>query len=123
MSFTLEHKINPPVVFEISDAKAGLTGWLAIDSTINNHSCGGLRIVPDTSASEMMELAKVMTLKYGFLGLPHGGAKAGIFYDERLPRENKLILLTAFGRKIKNFLSNRIYYCVCVNIYPTHCSS
>lgn len=102
-------KNNLPVTLEIADAKTGLTGWLAIDSTINNHCCGGLRMVPDISAFEITELAKVMTLKYGFLGMPHGGAKAGILCDEIVQRDHKLCLLKAFGLKIRSFLADRVY--------------
>lgn len=103
MRSSADRKINPAVLLEIADAKTGLIGWLAIDSNINNHCWGGLRMVPDISALEMAELAKVMTLKYGFLGIPHGGAKAGILCDENVQREHKLRLLVAFGL-------NKIFY-------------
>lgn len=109
MRSSADGMINPPVILKIADAKTGLIGWLAIDSKINNHCCGGLRMLPDICTLEMAELAKVMTLKYGFLGLPCGGAKAGILCDENAQREHKLRLLAAFGLKIQNFLSDRVY--------------
>ncbi len=105
----MKQKINPPVTIEITDDKSRLKGWLAIDSIINNHCCGGLRMLPDISAPELTELAKAMTLKHGFLGIPHGGAKAGILCDENTQREHKLCLLEAFGLKIQNFLADRSY--------------
>ncbi len=61
----MKQKINPPVTIEITDDKSSLKRWLAIDSMINNHCCGGLRMLPDISAPELTELAKAMTLKYG----------------------------------------------------------
>ncbi len=102
-------KIEPPTIFEISDNGVGLVGWLAVDSTIDNHCCGGLRMAPDVSARELAELARVMTLKYGFLGLPHGGAKAGIICDEKTTSEKRSGLLKAFGMKIKELLVGRVY--------------
>ena len=105
----MKHTIHPPTVLEVSDAKAGLTGWLAVDSIIDNHFCGGLRMLPDVSASELTELAKAMTLKHAFLGLPHGGAKAGILYDESRQGHDKAKLLTAFARRIEHLLKGRAY--------------
>jgi len=101
--------IHPPSVLEISDPQIGLTAWLAVDSMIEHHCCGGLRMLPDVSAAELRLLAKAMTLKLGFLGFPHGGAKAGIVCDENASKEDKLRLLAAFGRKAQGLLSNRIY--------------
>jgi len=105
----MTQKIDPPTVLEISDPEVGLTGWLAVDSMIDNHFCGGLRMLPDVSAPELTELAKAMTWKHAFLGLPHGGAKAGILYDEGTQREEKRGLLAAFGRKTGDLLRGRVY--------------
>jgi len=101
--------VQTPAVIEVSDAKAGLTGWLAVDSVVDNHYCGGLRMLPDISAPELAELAKAMTLKHAFLGLPHGGAKAGIVYDEESRKADKSKLLTAFAQSIKDLLEQRTY--------------
>jgi hypothetical protein len=38
-------------------------------------------MLPDVSQDELEKLAPVMTLRYGFLGLPHGGAKAGVLRE------------------------------------------
>ena len=105
----MKQRIDPPTVLEVSDPEVGLTGWLAVDSIIDNHFCGGLRMLPDVSAPELTELAKAMTWKHAFLGLPHGGAKAGILYDEGTQKEQKRGLLSAFGRKIGDLLRDRVY--------------
>jgi glutamate dehydrogenase (NAD(P)+) len=105
----MNQEIHPPAVLEISDPEIGLTAWLAVDSILEHHFCGGLRMLPDVSASELTLMARAMTLKLGFLGLPHGGAKAGIRYDENTSKEDKLRLLAGFGRKVQDLLSNRIY--------------
>ena len=105
----MNQEIHPPAVLEISDPEIGLTAYLAVDSILEHHFCGGLRMLPDVSASELTLMARAMTLKLGFLGLPHGGAKAGIRYDENASKEDKLRLLAGFGRKVQDLLSNRIY--------------
>jgi glutamate dehydrogenase (NAD(P)+) len=97
------------MVLEVSDAKAGLKAWLAVDSIIDHHYCGGLRMLPDVSASELSELAKAMTQKHAFLGLPHGGAKAGIVYDEGSQSAGKAKFLTAFAQNIQDLLRQRVY--------------
>jgi glutamate dehydrogenase (NAD(P)+) len=102
-------KIQSPTVLEVSDAKAGLTGWLAVDSVVASHFCGGLRMLPDVSTPELIELARAMTLKHAFLGLPHGGAKAGIVYDQDRQKAEKAKLLTAFARNIEDLLRRRAY--------------
>ena len=57
---------------------SGVMGYVVIDSTVEGRSCGGLRMLPDIDEAEIRGLARAMTLKYGFLGLPQGGAKAGV---------------------------------------------
>ena len=58
-------EIEPPTILNVSDPEAGLTGWLAVDSVIDDHFCGGLRMLPDVSTSELAALARAMTLKHG----------------------------------------------------------
>jgi len=82
-------------------------GYLAIDSMVRGQASGGVRMLPDITSSEMAALAKVMTLKYGFLGIPRGGAKAGIIADPSLPQEKRRALLKAFAESIRPFLNSR----------------
>lgn len=105
----MKQRIDPPTVLEVSDPEAGLTGWLAVDSIIDNHFCGGLRMLPDVSAPELSALARAMTLKHGFLGIPHGGAKAGLLCNEDASAEKRTRLLAAFGRKVEDLLAARTY--------------
>lgn len=86
-----------------------IIGYVVIDSTIRGRSCGGLRMLPDINEEEMRLLAHTMTLKYGFLGLPHGGAKAGIICDPESPKQERRQYLSTFGRAIAPLLLNRMY--------------
>lgn len=84
-------------------------GFLAVDSTVAGRACGGLRLAPGVDEAEVRVLARSMTLTYGFLGLPQGGAKAGVRGDPEAPEEERRALLRAFGRAIAPLLRARLY--------------
>ena len=105
----MNREIVPPLTLEISDSRTGLHAWLAVDSLINNRCCGGLRMLSDVTESELSELARIMTLKFGFLGIPNGGAKAGICCDKDASSEEKLKLLEAFAIKVSDALGDCVY--------------
>ena len=81
-------------------------GYVAIDSTVGGRSCGGLRMLPDIEKAEIQALARSMTLKYGFLGLPQGGAKAGVLGNPEAPRPERLERLVEFGHAIAPLLQS-----------------
>jgi glutamate dehydrogenase (NAD(P)+) len=84
-------------------------GYVVIDSVVGGRSCGGLRMLPDIDEGEMRGLARAMTLKYGFLGLPQGGAKAGVIGDPESSQKERWLRLKAFGRAIAPLLRSRAY--------------
>lgn len=84
-------------------------GFVVIDSTIGGRARGGLRMVPDVTELELREAARSMTLKYGLLGLPQGGAKAGLTGDPDAPEEERRRTLLAFGRAVEPLLGARAY--------------
>jgi glutamate dehydrogenase (NAD(P)+) len=84
-------------------------GYIAIDSTVGGRSRGGLRMVADVDEAEVRGLARAMTLKYGFLGLPQGGAKAGVRGDPEAPLEERRARLAAFARLIAPLLRSRVF--------------
>lgn len=84
-------------------------GFIVIDSTVGGRSRGGLRMLPDVSLAEVRDAARTMTLKYGFLGLPQGGAKAGVLGDGEAPREEKLARLSRFAAAARTLLLARAY--------------
>ena len=97
------------LICNIVDEKLGLLGYIVIDSAINGHSCGGLKMLPDVSIPELQGLARVMTLKFSFLGMSEGGAKAGIVADPSMPHEEKLALLRTFAEIASPLLKTRAY--------------
>lgn len=97
-------QLAPQRIFNIVDKQLGNLGYLVIDSTVNGRSAGGIRMQPNTTLTELTHLAKTMTRKFGLLGIPFGGAKAGIVADPFLPPKRRLKILRAFGRSLSPFL-------------------
>jgi glutamate dehydrogenase (NAD(P)+) len=84
-------------------------GLVCIDSSVNGRARGGLRLVPDLTRRELELSARVMTLKYGFLGLPQGGAKAGVFGDPEAPPNERASCLRRFAEAAAPLLTSRTY--------------
>ena len=93
----------------VASGEAGVLGYVAIDSEIAGRSCGGLRMLEDVTPDEIRMLARAMTLKYGLLALPQGGAKAGVLGDPDAPARERFERLRAFGRAIAPLLCSRRY--------------
>ena len=107
MSLALAEK-DGTVIYTAANA-SGVLGYVAINSTVRGKSCGGLRMLPDVSADEIAGLARAMTLKYGFLRLPQGGAKAGVLGDPEAPEEERYARLEEFGREIAGLLRTKAF--------------
>ncbi len=86
-----------------------ILGYVAIDSTIGGRARGGLRMVPDLTAEEIVAAARAMTLKYGFLGLPQGGAKGGLIGDPDSPPAARAAALSAFAAAARALLTTGQY--------------
>ena len=89
--------------------ETGALGYLAVDSTVGGRAHGGLRLRPGLDADEIRLLARVMTYKYGFLGLPLGGAKAGVVGDPEAEPAARRARLERFGRALGPLLRARVY--------------
>ncbi|MBF9034050.1 amino acid dehydrogenase [Rhodobacterales bacterium HKCCE2091] len=94
---TAEHE----EVWRIADAAAGLTGFIAVHSTLLGPAAGGLRMRRYADEAEALEdalrLSRGMTFKNAAAGLPLGGGKAVILGDPAAKTEAQL---RAFGRAI-----------------------
>ena len=84
-------------------------GFVSIDSTVQGRARGGLRIAADLSEEEIRSDSRAMTLKYGLLGLPQGGAKAGLVGDGEAPASEKRRLLLEFAHAARPLLLDRRY--------------
>ncbi|HSP91038.1 MAG TPA: Glu/Leu/Phe/Val dehydrogenase dimerization domain-containing protein, partial [Vicinamibacterales bacterium] len=84
-------------------------GAVCVDSTVSGRARGGLRLVPDLTRRELELAARVMTLKYGFLGLPQGGAKAGVIGDPEAPPEERADRLHRFAEAAAPLFTSRAY--------------
>jgi glutamate dehydrogenase (NAD(P)+) len=89
--------------------QAEVIGFIAIDSTIGGRARGGLRLLADVSEEEVRAAARTMTLKYGLLGLPQGGGKAGVRGDGEGPDDARRERLAEFARAIEPLLRERRY--------------
>jgi glutamate dehydrogenase (NAD(P)+) len=95
--------------FDIPADPAPVTGRLVIDSVCGGTAAGGLRMRAGVSTEELRLLAADMTLKYGLLGIPQGGAKAGIDFDPEAPAEVRRGVFEGFGRAAASLLRTRAY--------------
>ncbi|MCC6165539.1 MAG: Glu/Leu/Phe/Val dehydrogenase [Acidobacteria bacterium] len=108
-STTIVHGSPPAPVSWRVDRDGELLGFVAIDSTVEGRARGGLRLVADLSEPEMRDAARAMTLKYGLLGLPQGGAKAGVVGDPDAPPDQRRRRLETFARAVEPLLRERRY--------------
>ncbi len=100
--------LRPALVQEVSDGDAPL-GMLVIDRLIAGRACGGLRIAPAITLGELEDLAEAMTLKFAFLGIACGGAKAALLLPSgALPGERRR-RTRAFGAAIAGLLRDGRY--------------
>jgi glutamate dehydrogenase (NAD(P)+) len=97
-----------PLIVKVK-SNGSLLGYLAVDSMVDGKCCGGVRMMPDLDESEMRRLARAMTLKYGFLGLPQGGAKAGVLGNPEAKPAQRQQVLQAFAQAIAPLLSSRFF--------------
>lgn len=104
MTLTLTPVATPTheEIYRVEDASVGLTGFIAVHSTLLGPAAGGLRMRPYDSAEDALvdvqRLSEGMTYKNAAAGLALGGGKAVIIGD---PAKDKTPeLLRAFARAI-----------------------
>ena len=105
-------EVDPGAEFPlVLSAREGgdLVGHVVINSLLRGRAHGGLRMAPTVSVPELSALARTMTLKYGYLRLPFGGAKAGVIGDPEGPVDERQAALDRFARALAPELRSRVY--------------
>jgi glutamate dehydrogenase (NAD(P)+) len=86
-------------VIELSDERHGLEAFVVIDHDQFAVSAGGTRMLPDVHVGEVARLARAMTWKFGSLGVPYAGAKAGV----RFAGGDRAEVLAAYKRALEPY--------------------
>ena len=93
-------RFGPEKVIRLYDPATGLKGIVVVDNVACGPAIGGVRMASDVTETEVLRLARAMTLKNAAAGLPHGGGKAGIVADPSTTDKRRLI--RAFARAIRD---------------------
>jgi glutamate dehydrogenase/leucine dehydrogenase len=101
-AFRFADALGPSKIIHIYEPAVGLKAVLAVDNVACGPAIGGIRMASDVSPEEAFRLARAMTLKNAAAGLPHGGGKAVIGADPKMPLAKKEQLIRAFARAIKD---------------------
>jgi len=101
-------EIGPERIYYWYDADVKVQGVTVVDTTAYGYGAGGTRMLPDISVVEIAGLARAMTYKWASLDLPIGGAKNGIWADNRISGKAREAIFEAYGRHLKNVIGGRI---------------
>jgi glutamate dehydrogenase (NAD(P)+) len=96
---------RPAYRLQVDYETLGIKGFVIIDSLVNGLSAGGLRMHGGLTEEEVARLARTMTHKFAAVGIPIGGAKAGIALDPRHPDKREVI--EKFAKVITPILSEK----------------
>jgi len=96
-TFRFADEFGPSRIVHIYRARPALKAIVVVDNTACGPAIGGIRMATDVSLEECFRLARAMTWKNAAAGLPHGGAKAVIFGDPRIPLAQKEQLIRSLA--------------------------
>ena len=94
--------LGPLKVIYVHEPSVNLKAILVVDNIAKGPSIGGVRMATDVSTEECIRLARAMTLKNAAAGLPHGGGKAVLFGDPKMPKAEKEKLIRALAQALRN---------------------
>lgn len=101
--------LEPAYYRVVQDPQTGTCGFVVIDDLIRGRGTGGLRCTADVSLDEVARLAHEMTLKFAFLNLPSGGAKAGLVIPDGMPEDQRSLACFNFGTGIADLIQSKKY--------------
>ena len=99
--FDLADDLGPFKVIHVHEPGIGLKGVLVVDNVARGPSVGGVRMAEDVTAGECARLARAMTFKNAAADLAHGGGKAVLVGDPKMPKAEKEILIRGFCRALE----------------------
>jgi glutamate dehydrogenase (NAD(P)+) len=99
--FRFADDLGPTKIIQVWEPNLGLRGILVIDNLALGPAIGGVRMADDVTLAECVRLARAMTFKNAAAGLPHGGGKAVLVGDPKMPREQKQALLRGFAMALR----------------------
>lgn len=103
--FEFGDSLGPDKIVHIYDHHSGLKAILVVDNVACGPAMGGVRMAPDVTTAEVFRLARAMTFKNAAANLPHGGGKAAILTNPKVPAAKKETLMRAFGAAVKEITS------------------
>lgn len=96
---------DPAFTVNFHGSMGSLTGWVVVDSLVDGWAMGGTRMTTGVTEDEVRGLARGMTEKLTLVGLPVGGAKAGIVSTVG----DRVETLKAFGRAVAPLLHGGVH--------------
>jgi len=94
--FDMADDLGPLKVIHVHEPVIGLRGVLVVDNVARGPSVGGVRMAVDVTAEECARLARAMTFKNAASDLQHGGGKAVLIGDPKMPKAQKETLIRSF---------------------------
>lgn len=99
--FKYADELGPLKTIHVHEPSVGLRAVLVVDNVAKGPSIGGVRMAADVSTEECIRLARAMTLKNAAAGLPHGGGKAVLYGDPKMPKADKERLIRALANALR----------------------
>src|SRR5581483_2235203 len=100
--FAFADALGPSKMIHLHNPSVGLKAVVVVDNAACGPAIGGVRMAPDVSTEEAFRLARAMTFKNAAAGLAHGGGKAVIWGDAKMPLSDKERLIRAFACAIRD---------------------
>ncbi|MUL41071.1 Glu/Leu/Phe/Val dehydrogenase [Streptomonospora sp. PA3] len=109
-----EEEQDPAFTVTLNGSGGSLQGWVVVDTLVDGLAMGGTRMTETVSEGEVRGLARGMTDKLTLVGLPIGGAKAGIVAAGADREET----FRVFGRTVKPLLHGGIHLGIDLGVTP-----
>jgi glutamate dehydrogenase/leucine dehydrogenase len=101
--------LNPAFHRVIGEEGTDFHGFIVIDEFVSGRGTGGIRFTDNLTLGEIASLAREMTLKFAFLRMSSGGAKAGLLIPATASSEQRKALSIRFGEAIGDLIRNGQY--------------